>query len=463
MSYNYQIKVTPRGRNILIVRGLVLLDSIDAIKTEDFDAIYIEDYGQSHSELAYQLQSMSSISGMKSHLKPRFLAATLKSRVHQLKPLVDGFAATPDDEKMGERIEEICNRLALIDLFDIAEVKTNNYVYFLKLCKHAISRGQYTFTTSLEEAYAQGHTALFVAKQDSMMSNMKAEFVRFNQTLRELGYAERKKFEDRIHVCPYCKGSHLYYMEACPKCDSSRLKEEPVLHHFRCANISPESSYAYDGELRCPKCHQMLRHIGVDYDRPANVYTCQECNHTFLHTRMKVYCASCKKTSRPSELLAQDIYSYEFTTEGLQALSSNDALLAVSKDIWAGYSRFDSFLLQIRLFSYSHDKNEEVLINRFKVEGAEVNRENIMHFVSDLQKRYHYHNLSYNHHYIFMAAKVQSSRMETLKKQMEEEYGELLRIVELRNSGIKLVDQDFLYQYEEEKIDDFIKRISKNQ
>ena len=42
MSYNYQIKVTPRGRNILIVRGLVLLDSIDAIKTEDFDAIYIE-------------------------------------------------------------------------------------------------------------------------------------------------------------------------------------------------------------------------------------------------------------------------------------------------------------------------------------------------------------------------------------------------------------------------------------
>ena len=307
MSYNYQIKVTPRGRNILIVHGLVPLDSIDAIKAEDFDAIYIEDYGQSHSELAYQLQGMSSIHGIKTHLKPRFLAATLKPRVQQLKPLVDGFAATPSDEKMGERIEEICNRLALIDLFDISEVKTNNYVYFLKLCKHAISRGQYTFTTSLEEAYAQGHTALFVAKQESMISNMKAEFVRFNQTLRELGYAERKKFEERIHVCPHCKGSHLYYMESCPKCDSSLLKEEPVLHHFRCANISPESSHAYDGELRCPKCHQMLRHIGVDYDRPANVYTCQECSHTFLHTRMKVVCASCKKVSRPSELLAQDI------------------------------------------------------------------------------------------------------------------------------------------------------------
>lgn len=463
MSYSYRIKANPKGRNILIVRGLVPLDSINELKSEDFDAIYIGDYGQSHSELSFQLHSMSSVHGMKTHMKPRFLAATLKPRVHQLMPLVDGFASTPDDEKMSERIEEIYDKLALIELLDISEVRTNNYVYFLKLCKHAISRGQYTFTTSLEPAYAQGHTALFVAKQESMVTNMKAEFVRFNQTLRELGYAERKQFEERVHVCPHCYGSHLYYMEACPKCDSSHLKEEPVLHHFRCANISPESSYAYDGELRCPKCHQMLRHIGVDYDRPANVYNCQECNHTFLHTRMKVLCSSCKKVSRPSELLAQDIYSYEFTTEGLQALSSNDALLAVSKDVWAGYSRFDSFLSQIKLFSYSHNKEEVVLVNRLKIEGAAINRENITSFVYDLQRKHPSYNLSYNSHYIFMAAKVPSSEMEALKKDMEGEYVELQRIVELKNPGVKLVDQAVLCQGEGEKIDDFVKRVIKNQ
>ena len=32
MSYSYQIKANPKGRNILIVHGLVPLDSIDAIK-----------------------------------------------------------------------------------------------------------------------------------------------------------------------------------------------------------------------------------------------------------------------------------------------------------------------------------------------------------------------------------------------------------------------------------------------
>ena len=294
-----------------------------------------------------------------------------------------------------------------------------------------------------------------------MVSNMRDEVVHFNHLLLELGYAKRKDFVERIHLCPFCNNSHLYYMEACPKCDSSLLKEEPVLHHFRCANISPESSYAYDGELRCPKCHQFLRHIGVDYDRPSNVYTCQECSHTFLHTRMKVYCTSCKKTYRPSDLLPLDVYSYEFTSEGILALSSNDAVVAISKDIWAGYSNFESFLSQIRLFSYSHQKNETIFINRFKVEGVNVNKEVVVRIVGDLQKRYHYNNLSYKGNYIFMATKAPSDMSDALWKQVEEEHEETLRIIDLKYAGVTLVEQDILRQQEDEKLDAFIKRIGK--
>ena len=33
--------------------------------------------------------------------------------------------------------------------------------------------------------------------------------------------------------------------------------------------------------LICPKCHKKLRHIGVDYDRPAVVYTCNDCENSF--------------------------------------------------------------------------------------------------------------------------------------------------------------------------------------
>lgn len=461
MKSSYHLKTNSQGRTVLVLEGIMNIDQLETLKTEDFDIIYVKDIGQTYYELSYQLQHMSPFHSLKCHLKPRFLATSLKNRVQYLANVVDGFADTPDDKAMNDRANEIYDSLAHIETFDILEVKNNNYMYFLKLCKYAISRGMNTFTMSMDEAYAQGHTALFVAKQNNLVSNITDEFHRFNYVLLDLGYAKKKKFVERIHICPHCRNSHLFFMEACPKCDSSNLKEEPVLHHFRCANISPESSYAYDGDLRCPKCHQFLRHIGVDYDRPSNVYSCQECSHTFLHTRMKVHCPSCNKTLRPSQLLPSDVYSYEFTSEGILALSSNDAMVAVSKDVWAGYSNFESFLSQIRLFSYSREKGEIIYVNRFKVDGTHVTKEIVMKIVSDLQKRYHYNNLSYMGNYIFMATKAPSDMSEALWAQLEEEHAETIKIIDLKHPGTTLVEQDYLRQMEGEKIDAFIKRISK--
>ena len=56
---------------------------------------------------------------------------------------------------------------------------------------------------------------------------------------------------------------------------------------------------------------------------------------------------------------------------------------------------------------------------------------------------------------------MQTDKLEMLKEQMNEEYLDLLRIVELKQDGVKVVDQDYLYQYDGEKIDAFISRISK--
>ena len=461
MSSSFRIKTNNRGKNILIVRGILFIDNISEIKAEDFDAIFVEDTNQSHYELSYQLENLSPIHSYKCHLKPRFLATTLKNRTLNQVHLIDGFTATIDEKEMCERVDEIYENIELIEKFDISEVKNNNYIYFLKLCKYAITRKMFSFTITMDETYAMGHTSIFASKHDYKTANLKDDFIRFNHTLLELGYAKRKKFLERIHVCPHCMNPNLFYMESCPKCDSSNLKEEPVLHHFRCANISPESSYAYDGELRCPKCHQFLRHIGVDYDRPSNVYTCQECNHTFLHTRMKVYCSSCKKILRPSELLANDLYIYEYTPEGILAISSNDAVIALSKDIWAGYSNFDSFISQIRLFSYSHEKGETIIINRFKAEGDKVNKNSMEQIITELQKRFHYNNLSYKGNYIFMATKATNEKLNEQVTTMKEEHEDILRLIELKYAGITLTEQEYLQRDKDEKLEMFINRISK--
>lgn len=461
MNKACNIYTNVKGYKVLRVKGIVRIDSVAEIKGEDFDVIYIEDTNQSHYELSYQLQQLSTFKSYKCFLKPMFLAPSLKNRVTYHNTIIDGYAATPDQKDMNERVDEIYERLAKIDTFEISEVRSSSYIYFLKLCKYAISRGMFTFTNTVEEAYAQGHSALYVAKRNNIVHNLNEDFIKFNHTLLELGYATVKSFEERIHLCPKCSGSHLFYMETCPQCGSSNLKDEPVLHHFRCANISPESSYAYSGELRCPKCHRFLRHIGVDYDRPSNVYNCRQCNHTFMHTRMKVYCSTCNSKFSPAELLANDIYTYEYTPDGVLALSSNDAAIAVSRDIWAGYSKFDSFLSQIRLYSYSHEKNETIYVNCFKVDGNNVTKDTVIRIVEDMQKRYHYNNISYNGSRIFMAVKSTVLVSDELNMQAEHEYEEMLKIIDLKYSGVAVTGSITLKQGDGERLDDFIERLKR--
>lgn len=73
------------------------------------------------------------------------------------------------------------------------------------------------------------------------------------------------------HVCPKCYDKGMIYQETCPKCGSVDVEEHNMIHHFRCANISPERTYVKDGKLICPKCLKELHHIGVDYDRPQHL------------------------------------------------------------------------------------------------------------------------------------------------------------------------------------------------
>ena len=176
---------------------------------------------------------------------------------------------------------------------------------------------------------------------------------------------------------------------------------------------------------------------------------------------MRVYCSTCKNKFSPAELLANDIYTYEYTPDGIIALSSNDAAIAVSRDIWAGYSKFDSFLSQIRLFSYSHEKSETIYVNCFKVDGHNVTPDTVQRIVEDMQKRYHYNNISYNGRCVFMAVKYPMNQSEELSMQAEHEYEEMLKIIGLKYSGVVIAGSKTFKQEVGERLDDFIERLKK--
>lgn len=125
-------------------------------------------------------------------------------------------------------------------------------------------------------------------------------------------------FLERIYLCNYCYESFLHYREVCPKCTSSFLEEEELIHHFRCATIAPAKKFKnnQNTSLNCPKCTKELRHIGIDYDKPAMMYLCKTCSHSFQDYLVKAKCTNCENDSNVEYLVGENISSYKLTNKG---------------------------------------------------------------------------------------------------------------------------------------------------
>ena len=459
MEYSiYKIVRNPNERRILVINQYFDIENNDDIQEDKFDIIYLNVSNMSNNEIGLLLEKTSPIFSTKCWMKPRFIQTSNTSRLGVLNILTDGIANTPFDELVTQRSEEIFQQMERLQIKHIANVST--YVaFFIRLCKYSISRSTYTYTSTIIPGLTEGHSALYAAMLYNNQVASRKEFLEFNQKLLDLGYAEAQEFVERVHLCPQCKSSHLIYAECCPKCESSNINEEPMLHHFRCANISPESTYIYDDKLRCPKCRQYLHHIGVDYDRPTDVHTCGECGHTFIHSKMKVRCANCGSMHRPSSLQPIDVVRYKYTQEGIQSIINNEALIKIGKDLWFGYSNFESYLQQLRLFSYTSTTNETLYTIRLNMRIAEhVNEADRIYFLRRMHEVFYDYNFSYKGNHYFLSSKTSDESKDTQQS--------ILRNVEQKLSTLHaecpfahLQEQAMVVREANENIEKYIRRL----
>jgi len=157
----------------------------------------------------------------------------------------------------------------------------------------------------------------------------------------------RIRYEDIVHLCNNCFSGFLNYREICPKCESSDLYTENLIHHFVCAHVAPESDFINGDQMICPKCNRILRHIGVDYDKPSLIYTCNNCGHHFQDSVMQAHCMHCGTEHNVDSLLERKIYNYELTALGEE--SAINGLVPSEKqeaelDGYIGFSTFNIFL-----------------------------------------------------------------------------------------------------------------------
>lgn len=110
-------------------------------------------------------------------------------------------------------------------------------------------------------------------------------------------------------ACPKCNNVRVAQMFHCPKCRGTDFKQEKIVEHYKCGNVSTESSYKDD---KCPKCHQTIKVFGVDYRTQDNFYACNECKEIFAEILTDYLCLKCneKFTLEHAKLLSSNGYSW---------------------------------------------------------------------------------------------------------------------------------------------------------
>ncbi|MFV1884957.1 MAG: hypothetical protein ACMZ7B_10750 [Balneola sp.] len=292
--------------NVLVIKRV---GELDVESLQNIDGILIQtNTSQEAKELIREIRSSRN---RVQSLIPVFISSTIPN-LQGIKYQFDGVFSDETKEILLQRLKTIRSRLIEMNY----EIHQLDYYQSLlqSAIQYAYSRDQ-IFEPTRNRYSKTGFSYPFLSsilKEEE--GNRVLEIL--NKSFLE-GYTI-KKTVDKTHTCKKCSGGYLNYRECCPKCGSSDLKTEDLIHHFLCAHIAPEQDYKKEKDLECPKCDKELRHIGIDYDKPSSMHTCNECSHQFQRSEVKALCIDCGHDNDLSQLGSLEIGAFELTPLGEQ-------------------------------------------------------------------------------------------------------------------------------------------------
>lgn len=318
----------------------------DSFKIEQalvYDGIIIE--ALDHTYTIHILKKIRSHLNPEFYLKPVFLLKGSENRDPLINNLVDGTIYSLDQVKMLlSPMQQIYLKIA-----DLSFTKSLSFEAQIidKLLNNMYTRDKKEILPIPYFSSGIGYTY----PEISINFSHRDEW----QVLDILELAEKeglfaKEYQDRIYLCNSCSGGYLIYREVCPHCGSTNADSEDLIHHFPCAFIGPISDFKneIDNQLNCPKCNKMLRHIGVDYDKPSIVYTCNKCNSKFQDISVRSKCVTCQNDTDVQYLIPREIHSYRVTKKG--ETSAVTGYVSTSKDIedFIGTVKLETFKTMIK-------------------------------------------------------------------------------------------------------------------
>ncbi|OCH99239.1 hypothetical protein A8135_08320 [Legionella jamestowniensis] len=202
-----------------------------------------------------------------------------------------------------------------------------------------------------------------------------------NMVSRDLLFQE--KLVDEIQTCPSCHSGLLNYKNACPNCHSIDIQVQQFIHCFSCGNIEPSTRFLRQERLICPRCNAKLRHIGMDYDKPLEDKSCNQCGFYFLDAEVIIICMNCSKNTPPENLVARRLYIYKLTKHGEFLARGIEKKIQTHFNNFFAFIEFEAFFSiikwQIKLATRYKDLHFSVLSLKITNEEELLNELGVFH------------------------------------------------------------------------------------
>lgn len=156
------------------------------------------------------------------------------------------------------------------------------------------------------------------------------------EQLREMGYLNRKLYGTML-MCPECGEFRLFMLLKCPSCNSMRLRKGSTLRHYKCGHVDFEDKFVEEGKIVCPKCHETLEKLGVDYRKIGVWYHCLDCGGFSGEPIEKLRCLNCQREYLREDCLLKPIWGYEVNEENVREIMLDielDTLMSALGDMW---------------------------------------------------------------------------------------------------------------------------------
>jgi len=149
----------------------------------------------------------------------------------------------------------------------------------------------------------------------------------FLNKLYDAGVLKRKLF-DKIIYCPKCDSANISIHYCCPYCKSFEIQRSALIEHVKCGYMDVEEHFRKGNKLVCPKCHEELRKLDVDYRKAGTWCTCKDCGKSFDIPITAHFCRECRANFTFEEAVIKDVYVYSLREEVKGEIGVNLALIA---------------------------------------------------------------------------------------------------------------------------------------